>query len=205
VDREEATRALELLRRVVDQAKDDSALQNWGAIWMVHAFTNAAGFLATDEMLRRGQFSPWPYVALWTVVNAANLSTIVFFKAKVPAGTRSFVERQVWLIWTTYVGAVTVVAVSNLILGLDRLFAGPAMAVLAAFAFSMMGAMGRRWFVAAGVFAVAALAASLVPRWQFTIFGVLFAAFQFAGGALLHGERRRRLSASGAAGPPRLV
>jgi hypothetical protein len=42
-------------------------------------------------------------------------------------------------------------------------------------------------------------------RWQFTIFGLLFAAFQFAGGALLHGERRRRLAASGAAGPPRLV
>jgi len=204
VDREEATRALELLRRVVDQAKDDTALQNWGAIWMVHAFTNAAGFLATDEMLRRGRFMPWPYVALWTVVNALNLLTIFFFKAKQPAGTRSFVERQVWLIWTTYVGAVALVAVTNLLLGLDRLFAGPAMAVLAAFAFSMMGAMGRRWFVFAAVFALAAVATSLIPRWQFTIFGLLFAAFQFAGGAVLHGERRRRLAATGN-GPPRLV
>ena len=205
MDREEATRALELLRRVVDQAKDDSALQNWGAIWMVHAFTNGAGFVATDAMLRRGVFTPWPYVVLWTVLNAANLLTIFFFKAKLPAGTRSFVERQVWLIWSTYVGAVALVAVCNLLLGLDRLFAGPAMAVLAAFAFAMMGAMGRRWFVAAAAFAVAALAASLVPRWQFTIFGLLFAAFQFAGGALLHTERRRRLSAAGGLGPPRLV
>jgi hypothetical protein len=205
MDREEATQALALLRRVVDQAKDDSALQNWGAIWMLHAFSNGAGFVVTDAMLRRGLFTPWPYVALWTVLNAANLLTIFFFKAKLPAGTRSFVERQVWLIWTTYVSAVSLVAVCNLLLGLDRLFAGPAMAVLAAFAFAMMGAMGRRWFVASGAFVVDAIAASLFPRWQFTIFGVLFAAFQFAGGAILHAERRRRLAAAGNVGPPRLV
>jgi hypothetical protein len=205
MDREEATRALQLLRRVVDQAKDDTALQNWGAIWMVHAFTNAAGFVTTDALLRRGLFNPWPYVVLWTVLNTTNLLTVFFFKAKLPAGTRSFVERQVWLIWSTFVAGAALAAICNLLLGLDRLFAGPAMAVLAAFAFAMMGALDRRWFVAATTFAVAALAASLVPRWQFTIFGLLFAAFQFTGGAILHAERRRRLAAAGGVAPPRLV
>ena len=48
MDREEATRALELLRQVVTQARDDTALQNWGRIWMIHAFTNGGGFVATN-------------------------------------------------------------------------------------------------------------------------------------------------------------
>jgi UDP-N-acetylmuramyl pentapeptide phosphotransferase/UDP-N-acetylglucosamine-1-phosphate transferase len=172
---------------------------------MVHAFTNGAGFAATDALLRRGLFTPWPYVVLWALLNGTNLLTVFFFKAKLPAGTRSFVERQMWLIWSTYVGAAALVAVCNLMLGLDRMFAGTAMAVLAAYAFAMMGTMGRRWFVAAGAFGLAALVASLLPRWQFTIVGLLFATFQFVGGALLHTERRRRLSAAGGVAPPRLV
>ena len=44
MNREEATQALELLRSVVSQARDDTALQNWGVIWIVHAVTNGAAF-----------------------------------------------------------------------------------------------------------------------------------------------------------------
>ena len=38
MDREQAVEALQLLRRVVGQARDDTTLQNWGVIWMVHGY-----------------------------------------------------------------------------------------------------------------------------------------------------------------------
>ena len=44
MDRAQAVEALELLRRVVGQARDDTTLQNWGVIWMLHGFTNGLGF-----------------------------------------------------------------------------------------------------------------------------------------------------------------
>src|SRR4051794_3813521 len=51
MDREEAAQALELLSRVVRQARDDTAVQNWGAVWMVHGVTNGLAFAATGALL----------------------------------------------------------------------------------------------------------------------------------------------------------
>lgn len=55
MNRDEAFEALEYLRRVVKETRDDSALQNWGVIWMVHAFTNGAGFALTGWLLDHGR------------------------------------------------------------------------------------------------------------------------------------------------------
>src|SRR5439155_8137904 len=64
MDREEATEALALLRKVIGQAKDDTTLQNWGWLWVIHGATNCGAFLVTNELLRRGHLTPGPYVAL---------------------------------------------------------------------------------------------------------------------------------------------
>ena len=54
MNREEANQALELIRRVVAQARDDTALQNWGVIWMLHSFVNGAAFAATNWLWTEG-------------------------------------------------------------------------------------------------------------------------------------------------------
>jgi hypothetical protein len=202
MDREQAVEALELLRRVVGQARDDTTLQNWGVIWMLHAVTNGVGFVATNVLIWRGYESPWAYVLLWAVIIPINLGSIFVLKAH-PAGAWTFFESMIWLVWLSFIGAVLVTTASNLLSGFQILQLGPATAVLSAYAFAMMGGMmGKRWFLGAGVFALAALLMGVFPRWQFVILGAAWALVQAVAGAILHAQRRRRL-ALGA--QPRLV
>jgi len=203
MDHQEATSALEILRKVVSHARDDTALQNWGAIWMFSAFTNSAGFATTHVWLRAGQTNPLPFVGLWALVLAVNLVVTVVFKAKATGGARSFVENQIWSIWNTFIVAMVLAALVNWLIGLDRLFMPAVACILAASAFSMMGAlMGAWWYLPAAVWASSALVVAGFPQLQFAIFAALWFCTQFTGGLVLHLARRRRL----ASGPqPRLV
>lgn len=203
MDREQAASALEVLRKVVGQARDDTALQNWGAIWMFHAFTNAAGFAMTHVWLSSGEKSPLPFAALWAGIVTLNLTSIVLFKAKAQAGARSFIEKQIWSIWTTFVAAMALAALVNWLSGLDRLFMPAVACILAAFTFSIMGAiMGVWWYLAAVVWAAASLVIASLPQLQFALFAGLWFCTQFSGGLVLHLARRKRLAAGA---PPRLV
>ncbi len=204
MNREEASEALQLLRRVVSQARDDTALQNWGVIWMAHAFTNGAGFLGTHVLYAQGHRTPGPYALLWGAIIPLNLLSIFWLRRNEAAGVRSFIERQVWSIWTTNMAAMVLLALINWMLGLEVLFMPAVSCVLIAMAFSVMGAlMGRGWYVAAAVFALSALVLARVPQVGFAVLGALWFITQFTGGLLLHRARRRRLAAGGA--QPRLV
>lgn len=204
MNRDEATQALELLRRVVRQARDDTALQNWGVIWMIHAVLNGAGFLGTDWLWARGHRDPGPFVLLWGVLLVFNFASIFFLKRGETAGVRSFIERQIWSIWTTFIGGLTLVAVINLLLGLEPLFVPAVACVLFAMSFSAMGAlMGRVWYVMAVLFALAALGMTQVKEHAFTGLGVLWFLVQFGSGLALHRARNHRLATQGAG--PRLV
>jgi hypothetical protein len=199
MDREQAVEALELLRRVVGQARDDTTLQNWGVIWMIHGFTNGLGFIGTNILMWRGYESPWPYVMLWAVILPVNMASIFLLKSH-EAGAWTFFESMIWLIWTTFIGAALLASVANYLLGfrIDQL--GLVVAVLSAYAFCMMGGMmGKRWFLGAGLFAVAAVAMGAFPNWQFIILGLTWGIVQFVAGATLHAQRKRRLATGAAA------
>jgi hypothetical protein len=172
-------------------------MQNWGTIWIVHAFTNCGGFVATNLLLLRGVTERWPFAAMWAGVIAFNLGTIAVLKAR-RAGARTFVENQIWAIWLTFIGATTLTALVNDLMGLPRFGLGPVIAILSAVGFASMGAViGRRWWIGTAVFAAAAMAMAAVPRWQFAILGAVWGVAQLAGGIWLIVERRSRL-ASGA-------
>jgi hypothetical protein len=204
MNREEANEALQLIRRVVSQARDDTALQNWGVIWMVHAFTHGAGFLGTHLLYTQGHRTPGPYALLWGAIIPLNLLSIFWLKRNEAAGVRSFIERQVWSIWTTCMGGMVLAAFCNLLLGLEVLFMPAVSCVLIAMAFSVMGAlMGRGWYVAAAVFALSALGLAWVPHLGFLVLGGLWFTTQFTSGMLLHQARRKRMAAGGV--QPRLV
>ena len=195
MDRSQAVEALELLRRVVGQARDDTTLQNWGLIWMLHGFTNGLGFVGTNILMWRGHHSPWPYVMLWAVILPVNMAAIFLLKSR-QAGAWTFFESMIWLIWMTFVGAALLATVANALLGFNLVQLGPVVAVLSASAFAMMGGMmGRRWFLGAALFAVATVAMAALPRWQFVILGATWSVVQFVAGATLHTQRKRRLAA----------
>ncbi|HVG62137.1 MAG TPA: hypothetical protein VNA24_26470 [Hyalangium sp.] len=199
MNREQAAEALQLIRRVVAQARDDSALQNWGVIWILHAFTNGGGFLGTHVLYQQGHRSPGAYVLLWLAIVPINLLSIFWLQRREAAGVRSFIERQVWSIWTTCMAGLALVALVNWLMGLEVLFMPPVGCVLIATAFSVMGAlMGRGWYTAAVLYALAALAMTQVPHLGFALLGAMWFVTQLIGGFLLHRARRRRLAAGNA-------
>ena len=54
MDRQQAAEALQLLKKVVAQARDDTALENWGLVWIMTGLTTGGGFIATHFMLDAG-------------------------------------------------------------------------------------------------------------------------------------------------------
>jgi hypothetical protein len=195
MDREEAVGALEVLRKLASKTRDDTALQNWGLIWLCSAFTNGAGFMGTHVLLSRpsGALEPWPFVALWAVVFVFNGAFIVLLKGKSEAKGRSFIDRQTFAVWNTFVGAMVLTAVVNYLLGVRVMLFMPAVAcIVAAMTFSTMGSiMGRVWYVPAAIWAAMAIVLALLPKAQFAIFSVLWALTQGTGGALLHRQKLR--------------
>lgn len=195
MDREQAVGALEVLRKLASKTRDDTALQNWGLIWLCSAFTNGGGFMGTHVLLSRsdGALAPWPFVALWSVVFVFNGAFIVLLKGKSEAKVRSFIDRQTFAVWNTFVGAMVLTAVVNYLLGVRVMLFMPAVAcIVAAMTFSTMGSiMGRIWYVPAAIWAAMAIVLALLPKAQFAIFSVLWALTQGTGGALLHRQKLR--------------
>jgi hypothetical protein len=192
MDREEATRALELLRSVVGQARDDTALQNWGVIWIVHALTNGAAFSTTQILLWKGFQSRWPFILLWTMVVVCNIGLILLLKAR-RTGTKTFIENQIWSIWLSFIGAVMLTAVVNDLMGFRLLALGPVIGILSAFGFSMMGAiMGRRWYLGTAIFGLSSLAMAALPKFQYLILGGIWCVAQMIGGVWLELDKRKR-------------
>ena len=204
MERNDAAEALALLRKVVDRARDDSALQNWGLIWKLHAFTNGGGFIATNLMLSKGVTDQMPFAIMWSCIIALNIGLIFALRKK--AGTRSFVDRAIYSIWTTFIAAVILLAVLNQLMGLAIGFLAPVVAVMASMGFCTMGAvMSRGWYFPAALFAVASLVMALpgARSYQFIILGVLWGTCQFVAGVMLDRAKRRALEAQEPA--PRLV
>ncbi len=194
MDREQAAEALAVLRNVVAQTRDDTALQNWGVIWMVQGVANGAGFIATHLLFAAGYEDPPTFLMLWVPVIALNIVVALGLK-KQRAGARTFVENQLWSIWTTFIAAVCLTAVLNHVMGLKAFFLGPVIGVLAAAAFASMGSlMGTRWLGGTAVFCVTAIAMAVWHESQFIILGVVWGVAQAGGGALMHRARRRRLA-----------
>ena len=167
MNREEAQKALELLRTVVKQARDDSALQNWGRIWIFHGLTNAVGFIATNVIWWRDPtHRRLPFIALWISVVAINLTSVIVLKAR-GTGARTFVENQLWSIWMTFIFSIMSLAVINELMGLPIMTLGPVIGILSAVGFSMMGAlMGARWYLGSAIFVVTAFVMALVPDYS---------------------------------------
>lgn len=187
MDRDEAADALKVLRRVAAQARDDTAVQNWGLIWLFSGVSNGAGFMGTHIFMSRGDLQPPRYIALWSVVFVLNGVWILLFKKK-HRGAPSFLERQLWSLWNVLILAMAATAVVNYLLGLSvMLFVPTVCCILAAMTFATMGSlMGRAWYALAALWAVMAFVTAAMPRAQFALFALLWTVTQSGAGALLH-------------------
>ena len=201
MDKAEATQALAILRSVVMQARDDTALHNWGRIWIAHGLANAAGFIATNLLLDGGHRSAPLYLALWSGVTATNLVAVLLLRSGRPgAGTRTFVDTQVRILWLGFLVSVAMVATLDWLMGLGPTVLAPMIAVLAAVRCAAMGGlMGKHWYLGSVAFAASAFVMVAVPRWHFAILGGVWGAAQVLGGLWLEREKSRRVAAGAAA------
>jgi hypothetical protein len=148
-------------------------------------------------LLDRGVFEPWPFIVLWTVAIGLDIA-IVLALGRRRSGVRSFVESQVWAIWSIFILAVSLVAVLNHAMGLRTFFLGPVIGALAGVSFATMGAvLGRKWYAVALVFAVTAIVMASFSAAQFYVLAVVWGVVQFAVGLGL--ERARRANVGSAA------
>jgi hypothetical protein len=190
VNRDEAERALSVIRKVIQNTRDDLVEHNWGLIWMIHAFTNLAACLAGWYIEDQG----WPvlwYLVPFAVVGAVDI-VIVQLLVKRDQGVRSYVEWQLHGIWWSFV-AFTVVGALMLQVGgaPPRLF-GALFALTTGFSFAMMGVVFSRQWVFAVLFLGVAAVAPFLPGVQWALIGAVWWSAMFVPGVSMYLEKRRR-------------
>lgn len=194
LDKDQAEKTLQIIRAVIQSTHEDLVAHNWGLIWIVHSFTNAAAFAAIGIWAEARGLSLFYYLVPLAVVAAVNLVVIALLVEK-DSGVRSFVEWQVHGIWTAFIVFSLAGAAVLFVADQPTLFC-PLMALNSGFGFAMMGVVFyRRFFHVAAMFLVAAVVCPWVgPVGQWYLLAGLWWLAMIVPGLLLHRERLRRLS-----------
>ena len=194
MDKQQAEEALSIIRSVIENTREDLVAHNWGAIWLVHAFTNAAAFASIGWFVERRQLPLVWYLVPMAIVAAVNLLCIGALVER-DRGVRSYVEWQVNGIWITFIlFSLAAAAVLQLSDARPALL-GPLITVTSGIAFAMMGVVFySRFFVVAAAFLVLAvvIAAPQVSRLQWYLIAAAWWTALFVPGTIMSWEKRRR-------------
>ncbi len=109
-------------------------------------------------------------VGLWRL-HVALIPPIILFVHR-RTGVQMTAETCIWWIWASFIVCGSLVAVSNHTAGLPLFFTAPVLALLAAFAFSMMAKVTHRlFFLCAALLLLVMVATSLFSGVQSLIYG----------------------------------
>jgi hypothetical protein len=191
MDKEQAEKALAIIREVIENTRDDLVAHNWGLIWMVHAFINLVG-AASGTLIDRQQLPAYAYILPLLAMTVLNIVTVLLL-VKRDQGVRSFVEWQLWAIWVAFLVftllAITVLHVTHV----DPTLFGPVFAANCGFGFAMMGVVFYRgFFCVALLFVVATVLAAVWRDVQWWIIGVAWWFAMFVPGYIAFREQRMR-------------
>ena len=194
MDKEQAEKALAIVRGVIENTREDLVAHNWGLIWIIHAFTNSAAFVAIAFVEQQQRPIFWYLVPLG-VVAVVNL-VIVTALIDRDRGVRSVIEFQVHGIWNTFtIFTLAIAAILYLTGAPPRLF-GPLIATTSGIGFAMMGVVfSYRFFPLAAAFLLVALITPLPVVAPFTwyLIAAVWWTAMFVPGITLFRERQRRL------------
>lgn len=194
MDKEQAERALSIIRGVIENTREDLIAHNWGAIWLVHAFTNSLSFASIGYFVERRGLPVYWYLVPLAIVAAVNL-LIVAVLAHRDRGVRSFIEWQMHGIWITFiVFTLAGAAFLHLANASPALFC-PLIATTSGIGFSMMGVVFTpRFFGLAAMYVLVALIAPLisVAGAQWYLLALAWWAAMFVPGLIMTREKLRR-------------
>jgi hypothetical protein len=191
MDKQQAEKALAIIRGVIDNARDDLIARNWGMIWMTHSFINQAGALAGIYIQRQGLPVYWYGVPL-VIVTILDILTYLLLVGR-DQGVRSYVEGQLWGIWISFLVFTLVVLGILHVTGAKPELFGPLFAMNCGMAFAMMGIVFYRRFLLAGVaFLIAMVAVLWRADLQWWIIGGTWWICMFVPGLFAHLEMRSR-------------
>jgi hypothetical protein len=196
MEKEQAEKALQIIRQVIENTRDDLIDRNWGLIWMVHSFINFAG-AACGTLIQRYDLPLYWYAAPLAAMTVLNILVVLVLVER-DQGVHSYVERQLWAIWISFfVFTLAALAVMQILQARPELFS-PLFALTSGFAFAMMGVVFYRRFLAAGaLFLAVMLAAALLPGVQWWLIGAAWWLATFVPGFVAHRERLLRRRAGG--------
>ncbi len=194
MDKRQAEEALSIIRGVIEKTREDLVAHNWGAIWLVHAFTNAAAFASIGWFVERRQLPLFWYLVPMAGVAGLNLLVIRALVER-DRGARSYVLWQVNGIWITFIVFTLAAAAVLQLSGATPLLLGPLLTVTSGIAFAMMGVVFyNRFFLVAAAFLVLAvvIAVPQVSWLQWYLIAAAWWAALFVPGMGLFLEKRRR-------------
>jgi len=194
LNRAEAEKALGIIRRVIQNTREDLVAHNWGQIWMIHAFCNAAACFAGWYVESQALPLFWYLVPL-AIVAVVNISLVALL-VKRDQGVRSFVEWQIHGIWVTFIVYTLAGAAALQLSAAPPWLFGPLFAMTSGIGFAMMGVVFSRQFPSAIVFLLVTVVCPLLHPWpgsQWGLIGVAWWCALFFPGRSMYRERQRRL------------
>jgi hypothetical protein len=190
LNREEAEKALGIIRQVIQHTREDLVAHNWGQIWMIHAFTNSAACFCGWYVESRDLSLFWYLVPL-AVTAVINILVVLLFVTR-DQGVRSAVEWQIHGIWVTFIiftlsGALAL----HLSDASPRLF-GSLFSMTSGIGFAMMGVVFSRQLPFAVCFLILTAVGPLLPGVQWGLIGLGWWCAMFLPGLSMYHEKRRR-------------
>lgn len=194
MQKDDAERALQLIRKVVADTRDDLVEQNWGQLWMLHAFVNLAAFV-TIGLYVDAEGMPLPYYLAPLIVAGAIDGALVLLLGRRDRGIKSFVEWQMHGIWTTFILGTGLIDLALYLEGAPASVFVYVVALTSGIGFAMMGTVfTARFFGVAALFGLAIGVFPFVPsgavRW--IVVGLLWWATLFMAGVVMHRRKRAR-------------
>jgi hypothetical protein len=190
VERVDAERVFSLVAEINGDLRGRIVSERWWLVWIVLGLEMLATCAATQALLWRGEGRLPAFAALW----GAHLLLIPIIIAALhrrSGGQRTATERYIWWIWATFILCSIGVALFNALAGLPLFFTLPVLALLAAFAFSMMAMVTHaRFLLCAGYFLLTMPAMSGWPQHQFLIFGAAWCVLLIALGVTFRAQLR---------------
>jgi hypothetical protein len=189
MERRDAELVFALVREIGGDLRGRVIHERWWLVWIVMGVQIAITATLTQWLLWSGETRLERFAAVWGV-HIALLPLIVAVIHRKGGGQRTATEQYIWRIWGTFLVCSVGVAALERITGLPLFTSAPILAVLSAFAFSMLAMVTHPGFLACGgYFLLTALAMACRPQEQILIFGLAWAALLLGLGAWFRAHR----------------